>query len=71
MYTDLLRVADTVLAIFWMYSLVISVRAGRIGGEYGFRASQSERPWQFFFYIFLLGLMALHFGGLAIVGQDC
>ena len=66
---DILRVADTVLALFWMWGLVVSIRARRIGGHNGFQSSRAERPGQYWFLIFILALMVLHFGGLAIVGQ--
>ena len=69
MQTDFLRVADTILAVFWVVALVVSLKAGRIGGSHGFQSSRVERPGQYWFFIAIMTVMIFHFGGLAIVGQ--
>ena len=69
MYFDVLRIADAILAVFWIWVLLLSIRSRRIGGQAGFKFSLAERPGQYWFALFIIGLMALHFGGLAIVGQ--
>lgn len=69
MQTEILKVADSLLAVFWIYVLVISIATGRIGGANGFKFSRSERPGQYWSVMFIVALMVLHFGGLAIVGQ--
>jgi hypothetical protein len=33
-----------------------------------FQGPQREKPGQYMFWIFIMSLMVLHFGGLAIVG---
>ena len=65
----ILRISDTLLAIFWIWALIQSLRAGRIGGSQGFQWHRDERPAFYWFLIFILALMVAHFGGLAIVGQ--
>jgi len=70
MQTTILRIADTIIAFFWIGALVVSFMAGRIGGADGFQSSMAERPGQFWFFIFVQALMVLHFAGLAIVGQQ-
>ena len=70
METTVLRIADTLLALFWLWVLVRSLAAGRIGGARGFMASRAQRPGQFWGWIALLALMVLHFGGLAYTGQN-
>jgi hypothetical protein len=69
MHVDILRLSDILLTVFWIWGLVESIRAGRIGGRNGFRSSKAERPGQYWFLIFVLALMVLHFGGLAAVGH--
>lgn len=64
-----LRLSDALLALFFAWLLVISLSAGRIGGQNGFKFNRTERPGQYWPGIFLLALMVLHFGGLAWVGQ--
>ena len=69
MQTEILRIADTLLALFWSWALIASLIAGRIGGRSGFQSTRKEKPGQYWFLIFILALMVLHFTGLAIVGQ--
>lgn len=69
MSTEVLRVADTLLAAFWLFMLTVTLLTGRIGGRRGYMASRAERPGQYWFAVFILALMVLHFGGLAVVGQ--
>lgn len=64
-----LRIADCLLALFWVWQLLISLVARRIGGKTGFRWSRSERPAAYWGGIIILSLMVLHFGGLAWIGQ--
>lgn len=64
-----LRIIDALLALFWLWLLIRSLLAARIGGRHGFRRSRRERPRQYWFGVFILALMVVHFGGLAIVGQ--
>lgn len=67
--TLLLRIIDAALALFWLGMLVQSLRAGRLGGFNGYRRKRHQRPRQYWFGIFVLGLMVVHFAGLAIAGQ--
>ncbi len=69
MQPEILRIADSLLAVFWIWALVVTVKAGRIGGDSGFKNSRTERPGQYWFLVFIMALMVLHFGGLAIVGN--
>ncbi|MCE7798868.1 hypothetical protein LWE61_20265 [Sphingobium sufflavum] len=69
MPTLFLRIADILLALFWTWILIQSLRWGRIGGGNGYQSTRSERPGLYWFGIFIMFLMVLHFGGLAIVGQ--
>jgi hypothetical protein len=69
MTTLALRIADSVLALFWLWILLQSLLSARLAGRDGFRRNRSERPRQYWFGIFVLALMVVHFGGLAIVGQ--
>ena len=64
-----LRLADSLLALFWLGMLLRSLMAGRIGGARGYRWNRIERPLAYWLSIALLALMVLHFGGLAWVGQ--
>ncbi|MFM5907705.1 MAG: hypothetical protein ACKOPO_08985 [Novosphingobium sp.] len=64
-----LRVSDSLLALLFFWLLVISLKAGRLCGERGFQSDRRQRPGLCWSGIFLLALMVLHFGGLAMVGQ--
>jgi len=64
-----LRISDTALALFWGWLLLTSLTAGRLCGPSGFQATRGRRPGQYWFGIFILALMVLHFGGLAWIGQ--
>jgi hypothetical protein len=64
-----LRISDTILALFWAWLLLISLRVGRLGGESGLQTSRQERPGAYWFGIFIIVLMLIHFAGLAWVGQ--
>lgn len=64
-----LRIVDALLALFWLWLLIRSLLAARLGGRNGYRRSRRERPRQYWLGIFILALMALHFGVLAIVGR--
>jgi hypothetical protein len=64
-----LRVSDALLGLFWLWVLVQSLLAGRIGGARGFQWTRVERPAAYWAAVALLGLMVVHFAGLAIVGQ--
>ncbi len=64
-----LRGGDALLGAFWLYVLIKSLIAGRIGGAKGFQWTQNQRPLAFWGIIALLALMVVHFVGLAIVGQ--
>ena len=65
----ILRLSDTLLALFWGWLLIASLRAGRLGGSGGYQTNRRNRPGQFWFGVFILALMVVHFGGLAYVGQ--
>ncbi|MCB2078397.1 MAG: hypothetical protein KDE55_11945 [Novosphingobium sp.] len=67
--TVALRVIDAAIALFWLWILVKSLLARRIGGPRGFKASRLERPGQYWFAIGVFVLMVIHFAGLAIMGQ--
>lgn len=69
MVTDVLRVADTLLALFWLWMLAVTLLSGRIGGKRGYMASWVKRPGQYWAAVFLMALMVAHFAGLAWVGQ--
>jgi hypothetical protein len=64
-----LRATDAMLGAFWLWLLLQSLRAGRIGGERGYSWSRIDRPMAFWGAAALLALMVVHFFGLAIVGQ--
>ncbi|MFM5930740.1 MAG: hypothetical protein ACKOPQ_07520 [Novosphingobium sp.] len=64
-----LRVTDSLLALLFLWLLILSIKAGRLCGERGFQSNRRQRPVLYGFGIFLLALMVLHFGGLAWVGQ--
>jgi uncharacterized membrane protein len=64
-----LRIADSLLALFWFWVLVQSHLTGRIAGVNGFKFSKTQRPAQYWGWMVLLALMVLHFGGLAWTGQ--
>lgn len=70
MTTLALRIADTVLCAFWLWVLVQTLRTGRIGGLNSIQQVRTNRPELFWFVVFIFALMVLHFGGLAIVGQN-
>jgi hypothetical protein len=65
----LVRISDVLLAILFAWLLGSSLSAGRLCGKRGFQSNRAERPGLYWFGIFLLALMVLHFGGLAWVGQ--
>jgi hypothetical protein len=64
-----LRASDALLGALWLWVLVQSLRAARIGGARGFQWTSKDRPLAYWSIIALLALMVLHFVGLAIVGQ--
>jgi predicted Co/Zn/Cd cation transporter (cation efflux family) len=64
-----LRISDALLGALWLWALIQSLRAGRIGGQRGFQWTSKDRPLAYWSIIALLALMVLHFVGLAIVGQ--
>ncbi len=64
-----LRVSDALLGAFWLYVLVKSLLASRIGGDKGFQWTRAQRPLAYWSIIALLALMVVHFVGLAIMGQ--
>ena len=64
-----LRIADTLIALFWAWVLIRSLMSGFIGGQSHLRPTRQHRPGQYWFLIFIFALMVVHFGGLAIVGQ--
>lgn len=69
METHVLRVMDALLALFWLWVLVHALRTGFIGPRGVHLPARQTRPLLYWFMIFIYGLMVLHFGGLAIVGQ--
>lgn len=69
MSTNFLRIADTIIALWWLWVLVQSLRTGFLGGQTRLAPTRSSRPGQYWFLIFVFALMVLHFGGLAIIGQ--
>ena len=64
-----LRIVDALLALFWTLMLVRSIAGGRIGGNGGFKYGRAEKPGTYWFGMFIMALMVLHFTELAIVGQ--
>lgn len=64
-----LRTSDAMLAVLWLWVLVKSLRAARIGGQRGFQWNSNDRPLAYWSTIALLALMVVHFAGLAVVGQ--
>jgi hypothetical protein len=64
-----LRASDALLGALWLWVLVQSLRAARIGGQRGFQWTSKDRPLAYWSIIALLALMVLHFVGLAIMGQ--
>ncbi len=69
MITNVLRIGDTIIALWWLWVLVQSLRTGFIGGSSSLRPTRSTRPGQYWFLIFVFALMVFHFGALAIIGQ--
>jgi hypothetical protein len=64
-----LRILDAGLGFLWLYFLVVSLAARRIGGPRGFLWSRNDRRSSYWWIIALLVLMVVHFFGLAIMGQ--
>lgn len=67
--TLILRIADSLLALWWAWMLVQSLISGRVGGRKGINARRNDRPRRYWSWVALLVLMVLHFGGLAVTGQ--
>lgn len=64
-----LRISDTLLAILWLAALVHTVRTGHLGPRGNHIPARRSRPLLYFFWVFILALMVVHFAGLAWVGQ--
>jgi hypothetical protein len=64
-----LRTTDALLGMLWLWVLVKSLLAARIGGQRGFQWTSKDRPFAYWSIIALLALMVVHFVGLAVVGQ--
>jgi hypothetical protein len=69
MSETVLRISDIVIAIWWLWALVYSLRTGFIGLRTTLAPTRTTLPVFFWFMIFVQALMVLHFGGLAYVGQ--
>lgn len=65
-----LRIADAVLAGFWAVILVRALASGDFGLGKSADHPRKDRPWSYWFMMFIYALMVLHFGGLAIAGQS-
>ena len=65
-----LRIADTLLALFWAGVLIQTLRTGHVGHQSrGAIPSRRSRPGYYWFALFIFALMVFHFGGLAVTGQ--
>lgn len=64
-----LRIADALLAIFWLWVLIHTLRSGYIGPRTSVLPTRRTRPPLYWFMVLIFVLMVLHFGGLAWVGQ--
>ena len=64
-----LRISDTILALFWAVILVRALVSGDFGLGKSADQPRKDRPFFYWFMIFIYALMVVHFGGLAIVGQ--
>ena len=64
-----LRISDALLALLWLLALIHTLRSGHLGPAGNHIPARRSRPLLYWFWVFILGLMALHFGGLAWVGQ--
>ena len=65
-----LRIADGAIAAFWAFILLRALTTGQIGPRTVPPSDRKRTPLLFFFFVFVFGLMVVHFGGLAIVGQS-
>ncbi|MFA7586021.1 MAG: hypothetical protein WCY11_07460 [Novosphingobium sp.] len=63
------RVADAILAIFWLWVLITALRTGFIGPRGYHRPTRLSHPLLFWAMIAIFALMVVHFGGLAITRQ--
>ncbi|MEP7223081.1 MAG: hypothetical protein ABI673_10515 [Novosphingobium sp.] len=63
-----LRIGDAFFALFWLWLLIRSLTHNRIGGNGGFKYGRAEKPGTYWFGIFIVFAMVMHFGSLAIIG---
>jgi hypothetical protein len=66
---QVLRIADAVLGLFWLWQLIVTIRTGLIFGRAHNVPEQEQRPKQYWFVVLLFAVMTVHFLGLAIAGQ--
>lgn len=64
-----LRVIDGLLALFWIWALARTLGRGNAFGDVGTPLLKMRRPLFFWFLIFVMSLMVVHFVGLTWVGQ--
>lgn len=69
MQFDNLSVVEVILGLGWLWMLVRTIAAGRIGGTEGITAKRAERPGAYWFAVVVLLVMVGHFFTLAFFGR--
>lgn len=69
MQFDKLSVVEIIIGLGWLWVLVRTIAAGRVGGARGITAKRSEQPGPYWFAVFVLVVMVGHFVTLAFFGR--